>query len=193
MGIDARLRQATQNAIEASQRINPAHWPEWADNVAIFTLARHLAAVDSSSEAEVFEPYVLAFWSATKEPADWDEAWEQFLDVWDHDKARIPVGNLAHIAAARARDKPDMEWAAGYRPKLRLLVRVCIEIARMRRDKGRFKLSQTDAGEIIGCTQPQAGRMIHRLCRDGVLCVVNKPKQGALKAIKYRILKPYPD
>jgi hypothetical protein len=196
MDLDARLQEATRQAIEAAGKIDKAKWADgadWADNPAIFTLARHLEAIAHDLDADDLEPYVLAFWSATKDPADWDEALEQFLDVWDHHKARLPVGNLATIAGERARNKPDLGWARDYRPPIRFLIRICVELARMRRDYGHFKLSQRDAAKIIGCTQPNAGRMLHRLCRDGVLLVKDKPPQGCEKAIKYRLMLPYPD
>lgn len=193
MDLDARLQEATRRAIEAAKAINRKDWPDWSDNVAIFTLARHLAAVDADSDANDFEPYVLAFWDATKQPDDWGEAWEQWLDVWDHGKARLPVGNLAIIAGDRARNKPDLDWAQQYRPPVRFLIRVCIELAHMRHDHGAFKLSQIDASKILGCTQQTAGRMIHRLCRDGVLIIKNKPPQGTIKAITYRLIPDYPD
>lgn len=193
MDLDARLQEATRKAIEATKAIDRSKWPDWADNVAIFTLARHLATVDYEIDADKLEPYALAFWSATHEPADWEEAWEQFLDVWDHQKARLPVGNLAIIAGERARHKPDPDWARCYRPQMRHLIRVCIELARMRRDRGCFKLSQIDAAKIVGCTQQTAGRMLHRLCRDGVLIIKHKPPQGAIRAITYRLIRAYPD
>ena len=193
MDLDARLQDATRKAIEVAKAIDRSKWPDWADNVAIFTLARHLATVDADSDADDFESYVLAFWDATKQPADWDEAWEQFLDIWDHGKARLPVGNLAIIAGDRARNKLDLDWAKHYRPPVRFLTRVCVELACMRRDRGCFKLSQIDAAKIVGCTQQTAGRMLHRLCRDGVLIIKHKPPQGAIRAITYRLIRPYPD
>jgi hypothetical protein len=193
MDRDDQLRQATQDAIAALPRINRSLWPEWSDNVAIFTLCRHLATVNHDCDADELEPYVLAFWGATHEPTDWDEAWEQFLDLWDHTKVRIPLGNLADHASARAKHTQDPEWAYDYRPPLRFLIRTCIELARMLQNNDTFSLSQHDAARILGCSQQTAGRMLHRLCRDGVLMVKDRPPKGTLKAIKYKLLIGYPD
>lgn len=192
MDLDAQLEKATQKAIEAAKRLNHSQWPQWADNVPIFTLCRHLAEVTEDLDADDLQPYLLAFWNATQEPPDQDEAWEQFADLWDHKKARLPTGNLALIAARRAQTTQDPDWAKHYRPALRFLVRVCIELARMRQDFNIFYLSQPDAAKILNCTQQTAGRMLHILCRDLVLMIKDKPPQGTRKAIKYKLMKPYP-
>lgn len=188
-----RLADATQEAIEAARQIDRTKWPPWADNVAIFTLARYLAAVDPTIDADDLQPYVLGFWNATKDPKDWEEAWEQFLDIWDHRKARVPAGNLANVAADRAQHTQDQQWAHHYRPAMRYLVRICIELARMRQDRCVFSLSQIDAGRILNCDRRTAGRMLHRLCRDGILIVRDRPPKGCLKAIRYRLMRDYPN
>ncbi len=182
---------ATEQAIEAVRKLDRQDWPKWADNVVIFTLCRYLATIDYERDADDLQPYVLAFWNATKDPADWDEAWEQFLDIWDHGKARIPIGNLADIAAVWARNKLDPKWAYHYRPAMRFLIRICIELARMRQEHGVFSLSQIDAARLLGCTQQTAGRMLHHLCRDSVLIIKDRPPQGTIKAIKYKLIRDY--
>lgn len=195
MDLDARLQDATSKAIEAAKRLDRSKWPDWADNVAIFTLCRHLAVVThSSTDANDLEPYVLAFWSATKEPEDWEAARAQFQDLWDHSKARLPVGAdilaLAEARAKQAKDRPA--WAMLPGPKLRHLARMCWELAWLQGHSGRFFLSQRDAAKVLGTDQRTAGRMFHQLCRESVIIEADRPPKGTIKAIRYRFLKSYP-
>lgn len=193
MDLDARLVDATRKAVGAAKAIDHAKLPEWQEDAEVFTLCRYLAAVDDHSDADALRPYLDLFWGAVRRPDDPDEAWEQFCFIRDKGRARIPPGvNLVDIAARRARDTQDPPWAQAYRPSVRHLVRICIELDRMRLPGG-FGLSQIDAARNIGCTQPSAGNKIHQLVRDRVIIVTRKASQGRKRATRYRVIKPYPD
>ena len=191
MDLDERLQDATRRAIDASKAIDRARWPAWADNVAIFTLARYLASVDRADEidADNLEPYVRSFWSALHDPADWEEARAQFQDIWDHTKAILPVcAEVVRVATERAnRAKDRANWSDLPGPKLRRLARICWELAQMHTD-GMFFLSQHTAAAILGIDQRTAGRMFHQLCRESVIIESDRPPKGCQKAIRYRFL-----
>lgn len=188
-GIEEKLTQATRQAIDAVARIDRAKWPKWADNVPVFTLCRHLAAVvdPCAVVADVLEPYVLAFWSAVHDPAEWDEAWEQFCDIWDHSKAKIPpAADIVQVAIDRARHASDRpEWATKGTPRMRHLARICWELGAMSPD-GVFYLSQKQAAGILAIDQRTAGRLFHMLARECVIVETDRPPKGTLKAVRYR-------
>lgn len=193
MSLDAKLTHATEQAITAAKAIDHTKLAEWQENAAVFTLCRYLSAVDDHSDAEELKPYLGLFWEAVRLPPDWDEAWEQFCDILDHGRARIPPGvNLVDIAARRARHTQDPLWADTYRPVVRYLVRICIELDRMRLPGG-FGLSQMDAARNLGCTQPSAGNKIHLLVRDHVIRITRNPSRSQKRSTRYQVVKPYPD
>ena len=193
MTLDAKLTEATRKAVEAAKAIDHTKLDDWQDNAGVFTLCRYLSGVTDQMDADELRPYLELFWTAVHQPIDWDEAWEQFADIWDNGLARIPPGtNLVDIAARRAQYTSDPSWAHTYRPIVRHLIRICIELDRMRLTGG-FGLSQVDAARNIGCTQPSAGHKIHLLVRDRVIRVVRKPNQGQKRATRYRLVKSYPN
>lgn len=195
MSTDDALTAATARAIKtAHEPDTDIYRPEWSDNWLVFLLCREFASVDSATPfgTKYLEPYVLAYWNACKDtdvPSDWEECWEQFLDIWDHQKMMMPTGNPLPIAIARAkRAKDQKQWADLGGPELRLLARICWELAKMHLD-GVFFLSQKDAAIALGVTQPRAGRMFHRLVREGIIYEKDRAPQGTIKAIRYKFFK----
>jgi len=191
MTIDEQLQEATRNAIKATKSLNRSQWPTWADNIPIFTLCRYLGTVvDGETDADDLEPYVMAFWSATHQPPEWEAALGQFQDLWDHSKARMPAGaDIVRIAVDRARRTKDHpEWANLSGPRLRCLARICWELASMHAN-GRFFLSQQQAAKLLDIDRKTAGRMFHQLCREGILIEADRPPKGTIKAIRYRFCR----
>jgi hypothetical protein len=157
-------------------------------NGCIFELARRLKAIKpDAAHAELRS--VLKEWHRLALPVirtkEFGESWTDFTIAWD--RVRRPSGQSFAMAAAAAdaADLPANMDQFGYDGNLRRLAALCWRLQQQWGDRP-FPLGCKIAGQHVGLSTRQGGRLLKTLKFDGVLKLTTKGSKRTGKASEWR-------
>jgi hypothetical protein len=160
-------------------------------NLCIFAFARRLKAMRPDATAAELRPAVRA-WHEQALPhirtKGFGETWTDFAVAWE--RIKRPAGQ-SFRAAAEAADAsevlPAIVGQLGYDGHLARLVVLCYQLAQQWGKKP-FPLGCEIAGQYLGVTTRQAGRLLNTLSFDGVIELANPHDRRNGKAREWRFM-----
>jgi len=166
-------------------------------NGVLFNLARHMKTEHPNSKATDHKP-VVERWHQEYLPVigtkAWAETWSDFRTAWSKVKYLEGEGplNQAFEVIDMTKPIPQHLQQLGYDEDLFRVAQLCQLLAMNSPDRETFFLGNRSLAELIGVSQPSAGRILNMLVEDGILEVVQIGKLEKGKppaATTYRYLE----
>ncbi len=190
------IRDAVELAID-DVRTNSPPGREVLLNRWVFRFCQFLRRATSpdKDDSEDLEPYLLAWYEASKErimddgngAIPYDVLRAQFHDVWDKGRVKFAANDLwqgiMQQAHADTSEHPELDRYTD--PSTRFLG-LCLYHASRLRDDQRFFISHADAGRIMGRSHTIGGLILALFCADGLISRIEKGHTH--KASEYRFL-----
>lgn len=164
-------------------------------NSKLFDLARGLMAILGRDADPKRLRSVLLQWHTLALPfvrtKPFDETLSDFIRSWE--SIKFPMGQSLSAAVAKADAEPFPSEADLYHePELRRLVAICAQLQIQWGDQP-FPLGCRKAGELLGVTPTEAGRLLKVLKFDGVLKLIRKGNKtktqtGSYTASEWRFI-----